>query len=138
MKQKTNTTPKLISQKILGILLLVFGIGQTLLGQTSGDYRSIASGNWNNAAIWETYDGTNWVAAATSPSSSNEVIVIQTGHYVTINSGVSADQLVVASGATLDISNQLIIVDGIGIDLYVDGTLILNQTIRVLYLYPAH
>ncbi len=129
MKQKTNTTPKLISQKILGILLLVFGIGQTLLGQTSGDYRSIASGNWNNAAIWETYDGTNWVAAATSPSSSNEVIVIQTGHYVTINSGVSADQLVVASGATLDISNQLIIVDGIGIDLYVDGTLIENSNL---------
>jgi hypothetical protein len=35
--------------------------------QTAGDYRSIGSGNWNDASKWETYDGSNWVGTNAYP-----------------------------------------------------------------------
>ncbi|MGH7597361.1 MAG: hypothetical protein ACREOI_13495, partial [bacterium] len=35
--------------------------------QTTGDYRSVATGNWSVASTWETFDGTNWIAATNAP-----------------------------------------------------------------------
>ncbi len=33
----------------------------------SGDYRSAGSGNWNDTATWQTFNGSSWVAAGSSP-----------------------------------------------------------------------
>jgi hypothetical protein len=36
-------------------------------GQTTGDYRTISSGNWSSTGIWQRYNGTSWVAAGNYP-----------------------------------------------------------------------
>lgn len=72
------------------------------LAQTVGDYRSIASGNWNDLLTWETYDGANWIAASATPTAANaNVITVQSPHFVTNTANVSADQVIVATGGTL-------------------------------------
>jgi fibronectin-binding autotransporter adhesin len=72
------------------------------LAQTAGDYRSAASGNWNDLLTWETYDGANWIAAGATPTAAiANVITVQSPHFVTNTANVSADQVVVAAGGTL-------------------------------------
>jgi hypothetical protein len=48
-----------------------------------GDYRSIATGNWDDIAVWETYNGTTWAAASVKPGATNSVY-IQSGHVITL------------------------------------------------------
>ncbi|MCU7550473.1 T9SS type A sorting domain-containing protein [Chitinophagaceae bacterium LB-8] len=71
----------------------------------AGDYRSAESGNWGTSSvatdIWEVYDGTNWNATTTLPSSSTPTVSIRTGHTVRLNATTTANNLVIESGATL-------------------------------------
>lgn len=101
------------------------------MAQTAGDYRTAASGNWNNTATWERYNGTIWVANPAVPTSADGAIAIRNGHNVTITAPVTADQLTVETGGTLTLNsfgNNLTIADGAGTDLTVDGTLALSAT----------
>ena len=42
--------------------------GTDAFAQVSGDYRSnVASGNWNATSSWQTFNGTSWVAASSTP-----------------------------------------------------------------------
>lgn len=97
-------------------------------GQADGDYRTAATGNWNNTATWERYNGTSWVAPAPSaPVSADGAITILNGHTVTITAAVTADQITVDAGGTLN-NNQaaanLTLNDDVpaGVDLLVNGT----------------
>lgn len=95
-------------------------------GQSIGDYRTVGSGNWNNTAIWERYDGAIWITPAPStPSSLDGAITIQNGHTVTVTASVTIDQVTVDAGGTLT-NNQsganLTVNDGTGTDLLVNGT----------------
>src|SRR5438046_629527 len=40
---------------------------------TSGDYRAVATGNWNSTSTWQTYNGSSWVAAGTTPTTSGNI-----------------------------------------------------------------
>jgi len=71
------------------------------------DYRSKQTGNWNATTTWESYNGSAWVDAVATPTSSDGVITIQSGHTVTVTVNVSVDQVVVSSGG------QIIIISGI-------------------------
>ena len=72
------------------------------LAQTAGDYRSVASGNWNDLLTWETYDGASWIAAGATPTAAiANVITVQSPHFVTNTANVSGDQVIVAAGGTL-------------------------------------
>ena len=51
----------------LGILFLLSSFNQSAFAQNSGDYRTANSGDWEDAANWEVYDGTVWVAASEWP-----------------------------------------------------------------------
>ena len=89
-----------------------------LNGQQSGDYRTIASGNWTNTAIWQTYNGTNWVAATNYPGQTigtNDVFILG-GNSVSISSTI------------LNTINSLTVGDGLGLldNFYVSGTSSLN------------
>ena len=68
--------------------------------QVNGDYRTAASGSWNNAGTWQRYDGASWVAAVIAPSSTDGVITILNTHTVTANTAITADQVVVDNGGT--------------------------------------
>ena len=95
-----------------------------VFGAANGDYRSKASGNWNSSSTWETFNGSNWVTASAAPSNNDGFINIRSGHTVTVNSSVNADQLTIDSGGVLNASsNTLTIKDGAGNDLTVNGTL---------------
>jgi hypothetical protein len=93
-------------------------------------FRSITSGNWNSITTWQQSvdNGATWMAATTTPSSSDGAITIQSGNTVAVTNSVTIDQTTVDSGGQLTISNgtSLTIADGTDTDLTVNGSL-LNQ-----------
>jgi len=96
-------------------------------GAASGDYRSIATGNWNATSTWERYNGSAWVAASATPTSAAGVISIQSGHTVSVTANVTVDQVVVDAGGILTNSAAtLTVANGTGSDLDVSGTVNLN------------
>ena len=54
-------------KKFIHVLIAAILFSYTIFAQSSGDYRSIANGNWNDATKWEIYNGSNWIAASTYP-----------------------------------------------------------------------
>jgi hypothetical protein len=88
------------------------------LSAVAGDYRSSATGNWSSSGTWETYNGSAWVAASTSPAAGANVY-IQGGFTVSLDAGTNAlSQLFIAPGSTFSatgvntVSATTIIVDG--------------------------
>jgi len=65
---------KIVKLTICAAAIAVF-VSSPAFAQQAGDYRSAASGNWSAAATWETFDGTNWVAAAAAPAGTETITV---------------------------------------------------------------
>jgi hypothetical protein len=104
----------------------------------AGDYRSVATGNWNTTAIWERYNGAAWAAAPAPPSSADGTISIQNGHTVSLTVPVTADQLVVDAGGTLNISAAtLTLANGTGSDMIVNGTCTISSGLTLAVLATA-
>jgi xylan 1,4-beta-xylosidase len=97
-----------------------------------GEFRSFESGNWNDVNTWERYDGSEWINPAPSiPTLSDGVITILSGDTVTATAADSLDQAIISSGGYLVINPgiTLLVKDGIGTDLAVNGTLINSGSI---------
>ncbi|MFN2379436.1 MAG: DUF2341 domain-containing protein, partial [Bacteroidales bacterium] len=65
--------------------ILVFSAATS---QTTGDYRSVADGNWSNRAIWERFDGTGWATPSGAQGYPGSVAVpgrVDVGNNVTLN-----------------------------------------------------
>lgn len=88
-----------------------------VLAQVTGDYRTIASGNFGNTSIWQIYDGASWTAAVVKPSQVNDVYIDQ-GDSVRLtideqvkslflNSDTGAAQKLNLNGSNLDIYGSL-------------------------------
>ncbi|HTR82280.1 MAG TPA: FlgD immunoglobulin-like domain containing protein [Bacteroidota bacterium] len=90
----------------------VLFVSTPMVGQTAGDYRSSASGNWNAAATWQMFDGAVWNAASVPPSGTSGTITIQSGNTVTVAASapdtINGAALVV-NGYLLDSSNVAIV-----------------------------
>jgi hypothetical protein len=54
-------------KKIIFVLIASISINLSVSSQSTGDYRSVSSGNWNDPSKWVMYNGSNWVAASTYP-----------------------------------------------------------------------
>lgn len=96
------------------------------LGQTTGQFRSFQTGDWNNVNSWERFDGAVWVSPAPStPTSSAGPITILNGHTISITASVVADQTTIDVGGVLTINSgqELTIAAGAGEDLIVNGQL---------------
>ena len=119
--------------KKFGLLFsIIILVSQLAWGQSTGDYRSKQSGNWNNLSSWETYVSPNWVAPASVPSSASGVITILNGHVIAVaSSDVTVDQMTINSGGqvTIALARTMTIANGIGTDLTVNGLLINAGTI---------
>ena len=114
------------------LLIALWGIGNYGYGQAANDYRTVATGNWNNIAVWQRYNGTAWVAAAASPTSTANVITIRNGHTVTVSASVTIDQTIIEAGGqvTVNATQTLTIANGAAVpDMTVDGTLVNSGTI---------
>jgi pectin methylesterase-like acyl-CoA thioesterase len=111
--------------------------GVTVLNPIVGDYQSHQSGDWSDVNTWERFDGSAWTyPAPTYPVYNNSATTnILSGHTVNISATLTngsgyihltkiktGGQLIVATGATLNLAN-----DGTtATDLLVDGTLTAN------------
>ena len=74
------------------LLLFVFFTSFVTWAQVAGDYRSAVTGDWDAVATWQTYDGSNWVAAVVKPGASNSVYV-QYSHVVTLTGNEACNDL---------------------------------------------
>ncbi len=110
--------------KINGNLLLsaMLAVASYAQAQTAGDFRSIASGNWNSTAVWERYNGSIWVGTVFPTNTSCNVVTVRSPHIVTNTAALTIDQVVIESGATLRITNGLMVANGTGIDMDIFGT----------------
>ncbi|MGH7492317.1 MAG: T9SS type A sorting domain-containing protein [bacterium] len=73
--------------------------------QEAGDFRSAATGNWSEPSTWETFDGANWVAAATSPAGT-ETISVRGNDTVRVDVAVSiAGYVKVEETGVIEITN---------------------------------
>jgi fibronectin-binding autotransporter adhesin len=85
---------------------------QVTLGQSTGDYQTRGTGNWNSTFTWQTYTGGNWVNATTYPgqNAGTGVVTIRNGNTVTLNISPAntIGALVVSdgSGGTFNIGNS--------------------------------
>lgn len=109
-------------------LLISFLLSFTnMIAQTTGDYRSRQTGAWTTATSWQTFDGTNWINAASAPSSSNGIITILSGHVITSNAALTADQVMINSGGTLSVTGgTFTLAASTATDLDCNGTLNLS------------
>ncbi|MBL7746171.1 MAG: hypothetical protein JNM19_01980, partial [Chitinophagaceae bacterium] len=82
-------------------------------------YRSVATGNWDAPATWESsQDNITWIAATLAPTSLANTITIRSPDVVTVATAASADQVTVQSGATLSHSAGVFTIeDGTGDDI---------------------
>ncbi len=89
-------------------------------------YRSVASGNWNNIATWESSPNLiAWSPAVIPPSKYSQTILIRSPHTVTISASATMDEVTIQNGAILNYSaGTQTIYDGTGVDFQVDGTFI--------------
>jgi trimeric autotransporter adhesin len=102
--------------KMSAVLLLAL-LTQTVFAQTaaSGDYRSVASGNWQSTSTWQVRDGSgNWTTPSAAPTSSNNVYV-QSGHIVVVDATIATcrdlhlqaiDSLAIGNN-TLEVSGKI-------------------------------
>jgi autotransporter-associated beta strand protein len=118
----TTRNSRRFARQILALSVLTISL--PALAQTAGDYRSVASGNWNDLLTWETYDGADWIAAGATPTAAiANVITVHSPHFVTNTANVSADQVVVAAGGTLvAASGNFTAAAGADTDLDISGT----------------
>lgn len=96
-------------------------------GLPEENFRTVSSGSWDNALIWERFNGTTWVPVSLAPRFTDGIITIRQNHVVTVTDSRIADQITVETGGTLNIqSNIFNLSNGIGTDLDVSGTLTLG------------
>ncbi len=88
-------------------------------------FRTKQSGDWSSASTWEiSEDNITWTDAGAAPIASDLSVTVHDNHSITISTNTTIDQLVLASGTTLEVSSAtLTIADGTGTDLIVQGTL---------------
>lgn len=105
------------------LTLLIAFLTLNATAQNVGDYNSAGSGPWNAASTWLRFNGTDFVAAPSAPTSSDGQVVILPGHTVTASTAVSIDELFVAGGATLiTTAGTFTVVNGPGTDMSVLGS----------------
>ncbi len=112
--------------------LFFFGDAENAKASSSGDYRTRQSGNWTSSNTWEKYNGWYWSTTSSSPDDGDKSINIQSGHTITITSNLTVDELTIDAGGTLKVDDKdLKVDDGSGVDITVNGTLILNSKIKM-------
>ncbi|MBE0661405.1 MAG: T9SS type A sorting domain-containing protein [Bacteroidales bacterium] len=101
--------------------------------EPSGQYRSQASGDWNNPATWEFFNGSQWVDAIDYPgenpgSCPNTLVTILNAHTVTVTTNISFGNIVVNGGGTLEVINNVVLTLPATTNLTVYGTLVMHPT----------
>jgi len=91
-----NSKKLLLTICFLGLFLSIS------IAQVAGDFRSVATGNWNTIATWQTHNGTVWVAAVASPTAASGTITLQSPFTVSVSVALAnSATIIINAGATL-------------------------------------
>jgi hypothetical protein len=103
-------------------------LGEFVVGVqvTAGAYRSKATGNWNVVGTWERFNGTTWVNAVATPTSTDGLITIRTGHTVTVTAVVTIDQTFVEAGGQITVNGA-----NLTLNAATSNCLVVNGTLRM-------
>jgi hypothetical protein len=99
-------------------------------------FRSRQTGTWHTPSTWEVSpDGiTCWEIANTFPTHLSQTINIRNSHTVSLDSDVTADQIIIDEGATLDYAaGTLTMKNGPGTDLIINGTYIDGSSSGIIW-----
>ncbi|MDZ7371633.1 MAG: family 43 glycosylhydrolase, partial [candidate division KSB1 bacterium] len=92
-----------------------------------GEFRSRQSGRWSDPACWAQFDGAAWIYPAPKvPDHTDGPVTISKSDTLLVDQNVRIDELRVESGGMLSIADgaELTVVDDLGIDLAVEGTVV--------------
>jgi hypothetical protein len=121
---------KNLSLLLVSIFIIILTSTSSLMGQTTGDFRSAQSGNWGDVLTWQTWNGSAWIAAASTPDSISSVAVtIVSPHNVTIAATVAVRNVTVNTGATITANGDSVILYITQEGMTVNGTLILTGNV---------
>ncbi len=96
-----------VMKRFLLSILFFVGFVSAVFGQSTGDFQTRQSGNWNDSDTWEEWTGSSWDNTANTPTSADGVISILDTHTVTVTANVSVDQTYILSGGILNINNSV-------------------------------
>ena len=86
-------------------------------------FRSRETGDWGLTSTWESFNGSVWTPAVSTPNSAAGYIIIRDSHVVTISSPITLDQVIIDPGGRLIANSDFTINDGPSFDFSVDGIL---------------
>lgn len=77
--------------RALVLFFALLAVFTSLDAQSTGDYRSISSGNYTTLSTWQRWSGTTWLTPSTAQgypgqNTGTGVVTIQQGHQVTVSS----------------------------------------------------
>ncbi|MGG9972080.1 beta strand repeat-containing protein [Ferruginibacter sp. SUN002] len=104
-----------------------------VFGTSSTDYfRSKSSGNWSDAANWQSSgDGSNWYDATAAPTTTSKGVTVRNGHVITVDANLSAPPITINSGGELTTSASTITPSGSN-TITVDGRLSVTANTKLL------
>ncbi|QQS35731.1 MAG: T9SS type A sorting domain-containing protein [Ignavibacteriales bacterium] len=111
------------------VLFLLFLFSAALVtAQEIGDYRSNPSGfggtgDWNNVADWQQWDGGGWIDAEDYPNNTTASVTIQSNHSVNLNTNASVYNLTIENDGGLRNSGSTLFGIYMNGDLDCDGTI---------------
>ena len=119
---------------LVGFAMFLFAFAN---GQSAGDFRSVISGQWSDTVIWQSFNGSKWIAASSFPGFADGKITISSGDSVVSNKVLMVDQVVVSGGGTLLIkidtsASRFILHNGIGADLICNGIISVDPLAEII------
>ena len=127
-----------MNKAILSFLFCLVSLSE-IFAQSDGDYRSRSNGNWSQANRWQVFYNGAWRNLESNPAGPYEECIAYEclrsyhnyapGHTISVNASTNANQLSVASGATLRVNANriLTIIDDGTTPLTVDGFITVNN-----------
>ena len=90
------------------LLIVVFNLSDVKETRafSSGDYRTIASGDWSDTETWQVYDGKDWSEAAMPPGTGTQTIVVSEGTELILTEEVAVSNIVIDEGGTLKLETN--------------------------------
>ena len=95
-----------VMKRFLLSILFFVGVVMVTFSQSTGDFQSRQTGNWNDSNTWEEWDGSTWVDTGNVPAGTESVISVLSGMDVTIPAGYT---VTISSGSILDNFGQITI-----------------------------
>lgn len=116
-RQRTFLTTRTVlvagaAVSVLSIFLLVIYFNffevKDINAFSSGDYRSVSSGSWDDTHVWEIYDGENWNPASEPPGDAVKSIVVTGGKELIITEEIPLNNLRIEENSKLIVESNTI------------------------------